>query len=106
MVKIKHQVRSCPSKFKCKIEGCEKKDQDDDDEGGEYQNFNILLKFVTKITFRTVEVHLFCDASEVAYSVSVYLRIIDDQGDVHCNFVMGNTTNPRLSDQLFVDLSC
>ena len=45
--------------------------------------------FVTRITFRTFKLHLFCDASEVAYSVSAYLRIVDDQGDVHCNFVMG-----------------
>jgi hypothetical protein len=29
------------------------------------------------------------DASEVAYSMSAYVRITDDQGGIHCSFVMG-----------------
>jgi hypothetical protein len=48
---------------------------------------------VTKITFRTIEFHLFCDANDLAYSASAYLRITDEQGGVHCNFVMGKCRN-------------
>jgi hypothetical protein len=48
---------------------------------------------VTKITFRTIEFHLFCDANDLAYSASAYLRITDEQDGVHCNFVMGKCHN-------------
>jgi hypothetical protein len=36
---------------------------------------------------------MFSDASEVAYSASAYVRITDDQGGIHCSFVMGKCRN-------------
>ena len=48
---------------------------------------------MTKLSFQTIDLHLFCDASDVAYAASVYLRTIDDQGDVRCSFVMGKCRN-------------
>lgn len=31
-----------------------------------------------------------CDASDVAYYASAYLRIDNDEGSVHCDFVIEN----------------
>ena len=44
-------------------------------------------------TSDTIELHVFRDASEVAYAASAYLRIINDEGDVHCSFIMGKCRN-------------
>ena len=38
--------------------------------------------------------HPFSDASEVAYGAAAYLRMVNNNSDVHCSFVMGK---PRLS---------
>ena len=35
------------------------------------------------------QLHLFSDASEVAYGAATYLRMVSSSGDVHCSFVMG-----------------
>ena len=39
---------------------------------------------------------MFSDASEVAYSASAYIRITDDQGGIHCSFVMGKCRNSQI----------
>ncbi len=48
---------------------------------------------VTPMKFSSIELHMFSDASEVAYSVSAYVRITDDQSGIHCSFVMGKCRN-------------
>ena len=47
--------------------------------------------FSKTVNVRDLQVHGFSDASEVAYSGVVYLRGIDDQGDVHVALVMAKT---------------
>ena len=37
------------------------------------------------------QLHLFSDASEVAYGAASYLRMANGNGDVHCSFVMGKS---------------
>ena len=34
------------------------------------------------------QLHFFSDASQLAYGAVVYLRLVNDRGDVHCSFVM------------------
>ena len=43
-----------------------------------------------------VELHLFSDASEYAYSAVAYLRLCDDSGQVQCSFVFGKSRNAPL----------
>jgi hypothetical protein len=38
---------------------------------------------------KSVELHLFSDASRVGYSAVAYLRLVDVNGCIHCAFVMG-----------------
>ncbi|XP_068691203.1 uncharacterized protein [Montipora foliosa] len=53
---------------------------------------------------KAVEVHYFSDASEEGYGHCTYLRLINEQGEVHCSFIVGkgrvtplkHTTIPRL----------
>ena len=50
------------------------------------------------------QVHIFCDASTTGYGSSAYLRLVNDQGSIHCSFLFGksrlapikSTTVPRL----------
>lgn len=45
----------------------------------------------------TVQLHMFSDASEYAYSTSAYLRLSDSHsGQVHCSFVFGKCRNAPL----------
>ena len=45
----------------------------------------------------TVQLHMFSDASEYAYSTSAYLRLSDNHGDqAHCSFVFGKCRNAPL----------
>ena len=37
------------------------------------------------------ELHHFCDASQEAYGTVSYIRVVQDQGDVHCSFVMAKS---------------
>ena len=37
------------------------------------------------------QLHLFSDASELAYGAAAYLRMVNSNGDVHCAFVMGKS---------------
>ena len=38
---------------------------------------------------KAVEVHYFSDASEEGYGQCTYLRLINEQGEVHCFFIVG-----------------
>ena len=43
-------------------------------------------------SFKTIvscQVHRFSDASEVGYGAVTYLRMQNDQGEIHCSFVVG-----------------
>ena len=40
-----------------------------------------------------IELHLFSEASEIAYATSAYLRIVDDDGVISCTFIMGKCRN-------------
>ena len=47
-------------------------------------------------TTTSVQLHYFSDASNHGYAAVSYLRLADDQGRVHCAFVMGKTRNTPL----------
>ena len=38
---------------------------------------------------KTVELHQFSDASFTGYGQSSYLRLVDEQGQVHCSLLLG-----------------
>jgi len=40
---------------------------------------------------KDAQVHVFCDASEVGYSIVAYLRLVDIERKIHVSFVMGKT---------------
>ena len=41
----------------------------------------------------TIELHLFSDASEIAYAASGYLRIVDKDGEISCRTITGKCRN-------------
>ena len=53
---------------------------------------------------KAAEVHYFSDGSEEGYGQCTYLRLINEQGEVHCSFIVGKgrvtplrrTTIPKL----------
>ena len=47
-------------------------------------------------TTTSVQLHYFSDASNHGYAAVSYLSLADDQGGVHCAFVMGKTRNTPL----------
>ena len=49
------------------------------------------LYFSKEVAIKDLQLHGFCDASEVAYAGVVYIRGIDDQGEVHTSLVMAKT---------------
>lgn len=40
-----------------------------------------------------VQVHYFSDASKCGYAAVSYIRMVDDEGKIHCAFIMGKTRN-------------
>ena len=46
----------------------------------------------------TVQLHNFSDASRHGYAAVSYLRFIDEQGVIHCSFVMGKTRNAPIKE--------
>ena len=46
---------------------------------------------------KQTELHIFADASTSAYTAVAYLRIVNEQGSVHCSFVMGKARVSPLS---------
>ena len=46
---------------------------------------------------KQTELHIFADASTSAYAAVAYLRIVNEQGSVHCSFVMGKARVSPLS---------
>ena len=47
------------------------------------------LKPVQFDKIKTCELHLFCDASSKAYSACSYIRLTNEEGNVHCCFLIG-----------------
>ena len=43
-----------------------------------------------------IQMHMFSDASNFAYSASAYLRMVDKDCSIHCSFVMGKCRNAPL----------
>ena len=41
----------------------------------------------------TLQLHHFCDASEVGYGTATYLRIAYADGNIECAFIMGKSRN-------------
>ena len=46
----------------------------------------------------TVQLHNFSDASRHGYAAVSYLRFVDEQGVIHCSFVMGTTRNAPIKE--------
>lgn len=46
----------------------------------------------------TVQLHNFSDASRHGYAAVPYLRFVDEQGVIHCSFVMGRTRNVPIKE--------
>ena len=46
----------------------------------------------------TVQLHNFSDASRHGYAAVSYLRFVDEQGVIHCSFVMGKTRNAPIKE--------
>ena len=46
----------------------------------------------------TLQLHNFADASRSGYAAVSYLRFADEQGRVHCSFVMGKTRNAPVKE--------
>ena len=46
----------------------------------------------------TVQLHNFSDASRHGYAAASYLRFVDEQGVIHCSFVMGKTRNAPIKE--------
>ena len=40
---------------------------------------------------RHIQLHHFSDASEYGYGAASYLRIVDNNGAIHCSFVLGKS---------------
>ena len=40
---------------------------------------------------KLTQVHVFCDASERGYSVSMYLRFVNRDGGIHCSLLLGKS---------------
>lgn len=36
---------------------------------------------------RTTQIHAFCDASEKAYGIAIYVRVLDEFGNIHCSLI-------------------
>ena len=77
----------------------------DDDLLRSWTHWKSLLPLMTQISIprcfyrlpdhddAVVELHHFCDASEIGYGTVSYLRVIYSDGTVSCSFVMGKSRN-------------
>ncbi|XP_073955703.1 uncharacterized protein [Choristoneura fumiferana] len=54
-------------------------------------NFRLPRWLKTRMDDSLVELHGFCDASNVAYAAVVYLRIVSTSGDIHVNLIGAKT---------------
>ena len=57
------------------------------------KDFRIARYYFPKdvVRIKELQLHGFCDASEVAYSGVVYIRMIDEEGKVHITLVVAKT---------------